>query len=104
MRTTVRKFVAPILVLGMVLAGCSTSSPSHQARELADACNAISHISLTHLEVAAASGQRSGDAELAREAARLQIDLKGVQKVGGVPAIIDASKMMTRCRQLNAWS
>ena len=105
MKRAVVKLAIAVLALQLVLAGCSTSQASLQSptRELADSCSALSHISLTHLEVAAASGQRSGDAALEREATRLQIDLKGAHGGGGVAVIIDAANMITRCRQLKAW-
>ena len=48
--------------------------------------------------MAATVGQRSGDAELAREAAQLQKDL--AKPYVGAPALVDVVKMTDRCRQL----
>lgn len=90
-----------VLSLG-ILAGCSSSWPDAQDQAVAETCSALRHISLNRLEIAATWGQRSADAELAREAAHMQVDLRGAEH-DGVAVIIDASQMIIRCRQLGAW-
>lgn len=97
----VRKLAVAVLAFGLVLAGCS-SSPSVQARALAETCNVFkSHYANEQIEMAATWGQRSGDAELAREAASLQMDLRNPNEKG-VSAIIEVYKMTERCIQLGA--
>jgi hypothetical protein len=96
----VRKLAVAVLACGLVLAGCS-SSPSAQARALAETCNVFkSHYTLKQIEMSATWGQKSGDAEIAREAERLQTDLREPQ--GGVSAAVEVFMMTERCIQLGA--
>jgi hypothetical protein len=97
----VRKLAVAVLTSGLVLAGCSSSPPSAQARALAETCNVFkppSHNITKQIEMVATWGQKAGDAELAREAARLQMDLK--KPYVGVSVDIDMLKMTERCIQL----
>jgi hypothetical protein len=51
--------------------------------------------------MAATVGQRSGDPELAQEAAKLQRDLAAAnQDDDGTPALIDLENMTAECHQL----
>jgi hypothetical protein len=50
--------------------------------------------------MAATVGQKSSDAELARDAAKLQKDLAGLDQNGGVPAMIDVTNMTARGHQM----
>jgi hypothetical protein len=91
--------VAAVMAIGLVLAACSTSPLGSRARATAEACSVFSrHYGLKQIEMAARDGQRSGDAELAREARQLQKDL--AQPYVGVPALADITRMTDRCRQL----
>jgi hypothetical protein len=96
---SVRNLAVAVLASGLGLAACSTSTPSPEARATAEACSVLfSHYGLKQIEMAATEGQRSGDAELAREATQLQKDLS--QPYIGVPVLIDITRMTDRCRQL----
>lgn len=91
--------VVAVLASVLALAACATSTPSPQARATAEACSIFfHHYELKQIEMAATVGQRSGDAELAREAAQLQKDL--AKPYVGAPALVDVVKMTDRCRQL----
>lgn len=87
------------LACGLVLAACSTSPHSSQARATTETCRVFfSHYGLKQIEMAATEGQRSGDAELEREATQLRKDL--AQPHVGVPVLIDITRMTDRCRKL----
>jgi len=91
--------VVAVLASVLALAACATSTPSPQARATAEACSIFfHHYELKQIEMAATVAQRSGDAELAREAAQLQKDL--AKPYVGAPALVDVVKMTDRCRQL----
>lgn len=96
---SVRNLAVAVLASGLGLAACSTSTPSPEARATAEACSVFfRHYELKQIEMTATEGQRSGDAELAREARQLQKDL--AQPYIGVPVLIDINRMTDRCRQL----
>jgi hypothetical protein len=97
-----RKLAVGVLALGLMLAGCSSSPPSAQARALAETCNVFkSHYGTQQVETIAVSGQKSGDDQLARDTARLQTDMR---KQKGVPSLLDLVKIAERCNQLGAIS
>jgi hypothetical protein len=96
----VRKLAFAVLALGLVLAGCSSSPPSAQARALAETCNVFkSHYSTKQIDMVATLGQKSGDALLDRDAARLQMDMR---KQNDVSSLLDIVKITERCNQLGA--
>jgi hypothetical protein len=89
------------LACGLVLAGCSTSPPNAQARATAEACGVFQHhYGLKQTEMVAEVGQRSGDAELAREARELERDLPKLDQDIDVPVLVDVARMTDRCQQL----
>ncbi len=71
---------------------------------MAETCNVFKspHYGTKQVEMIATLGQSSGDAELAREAARLDMDLKKPDV--GAPALVDLVKIAERCAQLGAIS
>jgi hypothetical protein len=78
----VRKPAVAVLAFGLVLAGCS------------------SHYFTKQIEMVATLGQRSGDAELAQEAAGLQMDLR--RQSDDVSTVIEVVKITERCNRLGA--
>jgi hypothetical protein len=100
----VRKLAVAVLACGLALAGCSMSPTSPQAWALAETCNVFKapHYGTKQVEMIASVGQRSGDAELARDAARLDMYLKKPDV--GAPALVDVVKIAERCAQLGAIS
>jgi hypothetical protein len=76
--------------------------PSAQTRALAETCNVFkSHYGTQQVKMIAVSGQRTGDNQLAKDAARLQTDMR---KQEGVPSLLDLVKIAERCNQLGAIS
>jgi hypothetical protein len=99
----VRRLAVFVLACGLVFAGCSTSTTSSQHRTLAETCNVFkSHYGTKQVEMIATLGQKSGDADLTREAARLETDLK--KRDVGAPTLTDLVKIAERCAQLGAIS
>ena len=83
-----------------MLTGCSSSPPSAQARALAETCNVFkSHYSTKQIEMVARVGQKSGDAQLVRDATGLQMDLAKEKDTSALIAIV---KITQRCNQLGA--
>lgn len=88
-----------VLAFGLGLAACSTPHPSRQAKATAETCSVFSrHAGTKQIEMAAADGQISNDAELARDATQLQKDL--AQPYLEIPAFLAINNMVERCRQL----
>lgn len=96
-----RKLAVAALTCGLVLAGCSSSPSNAHTQALAETCNVFkSHYSTKQIEMVATLGQRSGDAELAREARLLQMDHR--KPDGDVSALTEVVKITERCNQLGA--
>jgi hypothetical protein len=75
---------------------------SAQTQALTETCNVFkSHYATKQVDEVAAWGQESGDAELARESARLQMDLNKLPQ-RQVPTLIELVKITERCYQLGA--
>jgi hypothetical protein len=73
---------------------------SSEGSALADTSNVFKSPNASQqIEMIAVVGQRSADEQLARDAARLQMDLRE-QK--GVPSLLDLVKIAERCNQLGA--
>lgn len=96
-RRSVRKTAFVVLAFGLILAACATYPSGSQGTT--ETCRVFfRHYDLKQIEMAAREGQRSGDAELAREATQLEEDL--AQRYVGVPALVDIVRMTDRCRKL----
>jgi hypothetical protein len=109
-----RRRLGPFLLLGILTLGAGlgvglglSEGPvtySAQTQALAETCNVFkSHYATKQVHEVAAWGQESGDAELAREAASLQMDLRKLPQ-RSVPALIELLKIPERCYQLGAIS
>ena len=98
-----RKLAIAVLVIGLALSGCS-SSPSRPepGQLLAETCNVfkLSHYGTKQVDMLATSGLRSGDAEIARDAARLQKEMKSPS--AQVQSLIDLTSIAKRCARLGA--
>jgi hypothetical protein len=69
---------------------------------VAKTCNVFkSHFATKQVDEIVTWGQKSGDAELAGEAASLQMDLRKLPQ-RSVPALMELVKMIERCNQLGA--
>jgi hypothetical protein len=104
-----RRRLAPSLLLGVLTLGAglgvglglSEGPATYNAQPLAEACNAFKghyRYDTKQVMMITAWGKGSGDAELARESARLQMDLRGPQQQ--VPATIALFKIAQRCYEL----
>ena len=109
-----RRRFAPYLLLGILTLGAGlgvglalsegTVTYSAQTQALVETCNVFkSHYATKQVREVAAWGQDSGDAELAREAASLQMDLKRLPQ-RAVASLIELLKIPERCYQLGAIS
>jgi hypothetical protein len=107
-----RRRLAPFLLLGILTLGAGlgvglglSEGPvtySAQTVAVAKTCNVFkSHFATKQVDEIVTWGQKSGDAELAREAASLQIDLRRLPQ-RSVPALMELVKMIERCNQLGA--
>jgi len=107
-----RRRLAPFLLLGILTLGAglgvglglSEGPVTYSAQPMAETCNAFKspyHYDTKQVMMIATWGKESGDAELAREAARLQMDLRKLPQ-GSVPSLIEVFKMTERCYQLGA--
>jgi hypothetical protein len=106
-----RRRLAPFLLLGILTLGAglgvglglSEGPVTYNAQPLAETCNAFKshyHYDTKQVMMITAWGKESGDAELERESARLQMDLRGQQRQ--VSALIALFKISERCYQLGA--
>jgi hypothetical protein len=97
---TWKRVLVPLLLAAALLAGCSSAPRSPEPRALAETCNVFkSHYATKRIEALAISGQKSGDVQLARDAARLQMDIR---KQNDVSSLLDIVKITVRCNQLGA--
>jgi hypothetical protein len=107
-----RRRLAPFLLLGVLTLGAClglglglSEGPvtySAQTQEAAETCNVFkSHFATKQVDELTTWGLESGDAELAREAAGLQMDLRKLPQ-RSVPALIELAGMIEHCYQLGA--
>jgi hypothetical protein len=97
---TWKRVLIPLLLAAALFAGCSSAPTSTKPRALAKTWNVFrSHYATKQIEAVAVSGQNSGDNQLARDAARLQIDIR---KQNDVSSLLDIVKITERCNQLGA--